>query len=435
MVVPTTPTRHDATSPLPTQSPLSDLSPSTPNYPSTTPLKTSLHNLHLSTLPPAPPLPPSHAIKTVFFTPSLLKYILSYIYDAPSDYQKGSYLIPFEQNHETYSLGHLYDLQWVCRYWQDAIYSLHILPFTNPFVAEGGDTHRLHIPFLTWLGSKMKEKAENPTVPRTDFSNLSEMVNEALTPVDGFSPTDFISDPPVSKIYLGMQADFHPRFTEIYQKNPDPKKRKAICCPIGPLLNTLEFSCKLRDRQKADRIMEDAFIITNPTGVTITDVTSHILGILSGYYRIKHSYMLWMVEIGFPAGQKEILKREPNLLKRMQQTLFETCNRSARIFLVDSRLEVKNEYRIDYKPLEEFDPFYDPTRKKKKEDEPEVGRLWMGRGEVEMDGEEEGSEYEEEVEQYVRKGGKRGAKKGKRPVKTEGDYIDDSEEGSYGKWR
>ncbi|KAK6360919.1 hypothetical protein TWF730_007034 [Orbilia blumenaviensis] len=305
------------------------------------------------------------AVATVLFHPQFLHRILSNIYDAPSDYMKGSYLIPFNANAETDSLRRLYSLQWVCQYWRRLIQGSYLLPFRNPVLAEGGEDHRLHIPFLSWLGCRMKEKAASPTIPNTNFSALRQLVQDAMIPRDGFSPTDFISDPPVSEIWLGFQADSHPMFTRNYVNNPDPKLRKAVCCPIGDFLASAEFSFKIRDFAKYDRIIEDAFIIKNPHGVTVTDVTNHILGIIAGYHRVKPSYMLWMIEIGFLSGNRDKLG-EQDLSKRMQMTLFETCNRSARIFLVDSRLEIKNESRITFKPKSDYDPFRDPSKKRRK---------------------------------------------------------------------
>ncbi|KAF3182085.1 hypothetical protein TWF225_006581 [Orbilia oligospora] len=475
--IPTTPTFHGGTSPQSTLSDISMSSPTLKNPHHSPPHQLLLHNLRQIT-PDAPPQETPNddydddyynyyykdtlATQTVLNHPHLLHRILSNIYDAPSDYQKPSHLIPYDENPETYSLGKLYDLQWVSRYWQEIIYSLNILPFTNLrdtqiTVLNTGDTHRLHIPFLTWLGSKMKELADHPTVPNTDFSTLQQLVEKATMPTDGFSSTDFISNPPVSKIWLGFQADFHPPFTSESFKNPDTKKRKAVGCPIGSLLNTVEYSYKIRDRKgrRNDRIMEDAFIISNPLGVTISDVVNHILGVLAGYYRIKHTYMLWMIEIGFPAGSKEVLNRELVLKKRLSKTLFEICNRSARIFLVDSRLEIKNEHRVDYKPPQDFDPFFDPTAQKKRKQhdssiQPETLKLSMLRSKTkktdeETDEEEEQEEQEEKSEEVkpskkksVRKRtgktGRGGKKKGKepciepgtpkeKPIKMEIDYI------------
>ncbi|KAK6497184.1 hypothetical protein TWF506_004659 [Arthrobotrys conoides] len=441
--IPTTPTIHNGTSP---HSPLSDISMSSPS-PKTPPQQITLHqlrDLHLS--PPYQPQSPQPqprrftATKAVLSHPHLLHRILSNIYDAPSDYQKGSYLIPYDENPETTSLVNLYDLQWVSKYWQEIIFSLNILPFTNPSVpipiTNKGDTHRLHIPFLTWLGSKMKELAEDPTVPKTYFPEILPLVKRSTIQTDGFTSKDFISNPPVSKIWLGFQVDSHPPFTQQTFKNPDSKKRKAVGCPIGPFLTSVEYSYKIRDhRRKNDRIMEDAFIISNEDGVTVHDVVTHIIGILSGYYIAKRGYMLWMIEIGFPAGRKEVLRRETDLGKRLEQTLFESCDRSARIFLVDSRLEIKNEHRIAYKLDEDYDPFFNQAAKKRKpggqSEKSETLKLSMRGNKTEKrieetEAEEEEEEEAEELKEPPRKRVKLERRKGKQPIKMEDDYMVDS---------
>ncbi|KAK6498409.1 hypothetical protein TWF481_011000 [Arthrobotrys musiformis] len=360
-------------------------------------------------------------VSAVLFNPNLLTRILSYIYDAPSDYKKGSHLISLDQNDETYSLGRLYDTQWVCRFWQSTIYSSRILPFKNPTLATG-DHHRLHVPFLTWLGSKMKDEADLPTVPKTDFASILPEIKQACTPLDGFDPTDFITDPAVPKIWLAFQADSHPPFTYHHTPNPEPKKRKAICCPIGPSTTCLEYSFKTGDH-KGGRIIEDAFVIYNPTGVTILDVMEHMLNILSGYYRAKQTYMLWLIEIGIPVGEKEVLHCELDLEKRMKARLYETCNRSARIFLVDSRLEIKNEGRVTYKPPA-YDPFFNPKKKNKKKDEAEGMKLSLLRSQ--FGGKTDESEDEESgvEKRRLNKG------KGRMEVQDESDILMD--EDSYG---
>ncbi|KAK6514575.1 hypothetical protein TWF281_004773 [Arthrobotrys megalospora] len=433
--VPSTPMREDGTSSQDTPSPLSDI---------------SMESIDFHPLPPPEVLVPAATPTTqylrlqligcdrigasaqaVLFNPELLQRIMSFVYSAPSDYMKGSHLIPFDANDESYSLFQLYDLQLVCQYWRKVITSSWVLPFRNPVLAQGGDDHRLHIPFLTWLGNTMKRLAKTPTIPKTNFSEIAELVRRANPMDECFSATDYISDPPVSKIWLGFQADRHPPFTKRYYKNPDPMKRKAICCSIGDYLQTLEFSFKIRDRRKADRITEDAFIIENETGVTVTDVADHILGIIKGYHRIKSAYMLWMIEVGFLAGTKEVLG-EPDIEKRLQKTLFETCNRSARIFLVDSRLEIKNEDRVAFKPSDDdYDPFYDPTAKKKKgesEDESEGLKLSIRRtkqrnySDDSEDEEDEEDESDDDETDYYENG------KGNRMGMDE-DESDDAEAG------
>ncbi|KAK6329981.1 hypothetical protein TWF718_003408 [Orbilia javanica] len=350
---PTTPMRPDCISPVSTP-------PLSPNH--------SIQDV----LPPlvTQPVKTPEAVSTVLFNPNLLKQILENVYDAPTDYGKASHLIPYEGNSETNSIKQLFALQWVCRDWYYFIKSLNIIPFAHPrggveagVAKNGGRSHRLHIPFLTWLGSKMKQEAHLSLTPKTKFAKISDLVKEAKVPRDGFSPTDFISSPPVSDIWIRFQTGRHPIFTKYYQRNPDPKKRKAVCCPIGKRIHFWEFSHPVSESPN-NVMVEDAFVLHNPYGVTVSDITDFILGILAGYYSVKHTYMLWNVEVGFPTGRKEKLSRLEDIIERLKLSLFENSDRSAKIFLADHRLDMTNKDRVTCQTPTELDTLHGPKKTK-----------------------------------------------------------------------
>ncbi|EPS39566.1 hypothetical protein H072_6684 [Dactylellina haptotyla CBS 200.50] len=119
-------------------------------------------------------------------------------------------------------------------------------------------------------------------------------------------------------------------------------------------------------RKPSKHIAEDIFQIENREGVTVRDVFNTVVSLLGVYNRLNSQYMLWGIEIGFFDGTLEILNRETDINKRIQQRLFPRSKRCVRIFPTQATLEIRN----DYHPTEV--PFDDEAYLNEPPEEPEL---------------------------------------------------------------